>query len=260
MEGAVAKPDDDDCAWLVLADVHDRFHAVGPQSIRAKARNGTLGPSPLDRQIWDTERRTRSLALGRATLLESLIDALIDSAQTTGQVVVRTTGVFAPARLLVTVSELVDPDWDVSQAHREVSQVAVSLSLSSTMNSIRDEVIRTCVPFLQPDRSMWEYHYRSELTVQVVLTRAGLIQLLATDRPFLPVADLQTPAPVTLHYTAKQSLTEAFVSGRAVRAVCGQWWVPVGDDRTHSELPICVDCEREEPFAQTARNWIGPST
>ena len=257
--GAVVKPDGD-CAWLVLADVHDRFHAVGPNVIRGKAVGGALGPSPLDLRLWETECASRDLRTARATLLELLIDALIDSARTTVPTPVHTTGLFAPAQLSVRVSEQVDPDWVPSEAHGEVSQVAVILSLSSATNAVRDEVIRTCVPFLQPDRSMWEYHFRTELTVQVILSRAGLMQLLSADRPFLPVENREAPAPDSLHYTAKQSLTEAFVSGRAVRAVCGQWWVPVGDDTTHSELPICPDCENEEPFAQTARDLLWQKT
>lgn len=83
------------------------------------------------------------------------------------------------------------------------------------------------------------------------------MQLLATDRPVLPVEDRIPPAPVALHYTAKASLAEAYVLGRAVRAVCGQWWVPVGDGTTHSTLPICHDCDREAPFAQTVRDLLG---
>lgn len=107
---------------------------------------------------------------------------------------------------------------------------------------------------------MWESIYRNELTIHVLVTRAGLMQLLATDRPLLPVEDRPASAPLTLHYTAKRSLAHAFVYGHAVRAVCGQWWVPVGDGKTHAELPICADCEREEPFAQSAWDILEPRT
>lgn len=150
-------------------------------------------------------------------------------------------GAFAQVELAVQVNEPAAPDWDPTAAHEEVSGLIVSLSLASTTKNVQEEVIRTCVPFLQPDTSMWESIYRNELTIHVVVTRAGLMQLLATDRPLLPVEDRPAPAPLTLHYTAKRSIADSFVYG-------------------HAELPICADCEREEPFAQSARDILEPRT
>lgn len=258
--GAVVKPETDPSAWLIFVDAHDRFHKAGPKVILDKARSGTLGPSALDTRLRDMDQKSSQLAFERATLLESLIESLIKAARTTTPERVCTSGMFADARITVQISEPIVAEWDVPSAHKETSEVAIRLALSSPSDDARDELLRTCVPFLQPDSSLWEPLYRTELIVQVVLTRASLMQLLSTDLPLLPVEDRQVPPPTTLHYTAKRSLSEAFVSGRAVRAVCGQWWVPIGDDHTHANLPVCPDCERDAPFAQVVHDILRPKT
>lgn len=253
--GAVVKFDDD-CAWLVYVEAHDRFHSAGPAVIQGKAKAGTLGPTQLDLQIRDIEQEVHHSAAARANLLGALIDSLSSSARTTALTPVTTEGRFSATPLSVQVTEVVDPEWDTTDAHEHVSDFSVRLGFGPGNSAIRDDIIRTCVPFLQPDNSMWEAVSREELIIQVLVTRARLMQLLATERPLLPVEDYQPPPPTALHYTAKWSLTEAFVTGRAVRAVCGQWWIPIGDVSTHSNLPICPECEIESPFAQAARDLL----
>lgn len=258
--GALVKLNTDPSAWLILVDAHDRFHRAGPKVLLDKVRNGALGPSALDTRLRDIEQEGSRLAVERAALLESLIDSLITAAGTATPERVSTSGMFADARITVQISEPIAAEWDVTSAHEETSEVAIRLGLSSRSDDMRDELLRTCVPFLQPDSSLWESLYRTELIVQVVLTRAGLMQLLSTDLPLLPVEDRQVPPPTALHYTAKRSLSQAFVSGRAVRAVCGQWWVPIGDDHTHANLPVCPDCDRDAPFAQVVHDILWSQT
>jgi hypothetical protein len=250
--GAVLNPIDD-IAWLVYVDAHDRFHDSGADSIAKMRTSGTLGPSKLDLRLLTQEQKRREVKKDRATLLGALLDALEKTARTNAEIPVEVTGFFAPARITLHLSSSLDPNWDVPTSHEETSDLVVRLSLVNTIpNGVRDDILRTCVPFLQPDQTLCETYFRKDLVVQVVLTRAGLIQLLSTDRPLEPVENRTPPPPVALHYTAKSSLVEAYVEGRAVRAVCGQWWVPVGDSSTHPELPVCSECEAQEPFAEAA--------
>ncbi|MET3861237.1 hypothetical protein ABIE38_002170 [Dietzia sp. 2505] len=240
-------------AWLVYVDAHDRFHDSGVTSIAKMRTSGTLGPSELDLRLLAQEQACRDVKKDRAALLEALLDALEKTARTNAEVAVEVTGFFAPARITLQLSGPLDPNWDVPTSHEQTSDLVVRLSLVGTIPAgVRDDILRTCIPFLQPDRTLREPHFRKDLVVQVVLTRAGLIQLLSTDRPLEPVENRTPPPAVALHYTAKSSLVEAYVEGRAVRAVCGQWWVPVGDSSTHPELPVCPECEAEEPFAEAA--------
>lgn len=46
------------------------------------------------------------------------------------------------------------------------------------------------------------------------------------------------------HYTHRKNLTESTVGGRAVRAVCGVFFVPTQD---HEKLEVCTTCERDLP-------------
>ena len=48
------------------------------------------------------------------------------------------------------------------------------------------------------------------------------------------------------HYTRRDGITYASVSGEAVQAMCGHWFVPTAD---HEEKPRCVTCQ--EQYAST---------
>lgn len=43
------------------------------------------------------------------------------------------------------------------------------------------------------------------------------------------------------HYAKKNDITEAMVTGRAVRAICGKKWVPT---RSPDDFPVCPDCKK----------------
>ena len=76
----------------------------------------------------------------------------------------------------------------------------------------------------------------------------------ATDDSDLPTAGSTLLRPLKqLHYTGKVGLTKAYVEGNAVRAVCGQWWIPIGDESTHVDLPVCPECERKSPSQMELR-------
>lgn len=42
------------------------------------------------------------------------------------------------------------------------------------------------------------------------------------------------------HYVRKEKITEAMVTGKAVRALCGKKWVP---SRDPEKFPICPTCK-----------------
>ena len=86
--------------------------------------------------------------------------------------------------------------------------------------------------------------------IEFFVSRARLLQLLALAKSDVPTEDLNPPEPTVLHWAMKKRLVEAYVEGTAVQAVCGVWWVPVGDEKTHNSLPVCPDCAAEEPVAQ----------
>ncbi len=258
--GAVVRVDDDPDLWMVHADSHDEFNRHGSSVIKDLRINKRLGPSDLDRRLRDMEEAPSEERTLRQSLLLNLVSSLASAVKSGEPTQVDLPGVpeFEDAQMLIE-GALDLEDLDVGTAHAEVAEVLVRLIIPHWAARSRDQtakqwLLSVCVPFLQPNSAMQEAIYSQErgLTVQLILSKAQLAQLLAGPTEPLEVRDCNPAPPTRLHYTAKVSLVDAYVDGRAVRAVCGEWWVPTGDDSTHADLPICPECEEEEPFAQLA--------
>lgn len=258
--GAVVRVDDDPDLWMVYADLHDEFNHHGSSAIKALRVNKRLGPSDLDRRLRDMDKAPSEERTLQQSPLLNLINSLASAVKSGEPTQVDLPGVpeFEDAQMLI--EGAIDLEGlDIETAHSEVAEVLVRLIIPNWADRSRDEIarqwlLRVCVPFLQPNSAMQEAIYSQErgLTVQLLLSEARLAQLLAGPTEPLEVRDCSPAPPTRLHYTAKMSLVDAYVDGRAVRAVCGEWWVPTGDDSTHADLPICPECEEEEPFAQLA--------
>lgn len=243
--------------WLVYADSHDSFQNSAISSMKQLDRDGKLRPSPLDLRIRAAEDQELEDREGRARLLHVVLDALSESLETQGDTAVATGPDLPKCSLSVTVTDIPADGWEAGDAHEHGDVVTLTLTLDSSDEVATKWILQTCVPFLQPDTSQVEPLYRKTLTLSILLSRAKLVQLIADPRPlkYQPRRDFP-PQPTVLHYTDRFSLTHAFVYGRAVRAVCGDWWVPIGDDTTHTNLPICADCDLEMPVAQALKDLL----
>ncbi|MGO2801329.1 MAG: DUF3039 domain-containing protein [Corynebacterium variabile] len=259
--GALVIPEGDDCAWLVHADRHDRFHQSAARVLADMKSAGTLGPGR-----WDLRVRKRYLEdlreeVQQKDVLSSVVDSL-RKAVTPGMGQVRMVlpvAVGGPGgRVEMRVDDVDATTWEEESAHEEPESVMVTLVLPGEPQNQRTWLLQRVVPFLQPDEEMCESLYEDgQLKVQVIMSRARLIHLMALCEEDLEVSAVQQPSqPSVLHYTAKRSLTAAYVQGAAVQAVCGDWWVPVGDTSTHGHLPICPECSREAPFAEAFSAYL----
>ncbi|MGP9723600.1 DUF3039 domain-containing protein [Corynebacterium sp. AOP40-9SA-29] len=247
-----------DCAWMIYVNRHDLFHQAGPKAIEEMRKAKKCGPSGLDLKIqqrreYDSqERRIRQEVLIR--LVEGLQQAVESGS---GQEVSVPSVLLESAAVKVSVGNVEPEEWDPGTASEEPESVMVSLDLPNFSENGFHWLLRILVPFIQPDSDMVEQIYEDELKVQILMTRARLMHLLALSERELGLSSVAQPsAPNVLHYTEKTSLTSAYVEGTAVEAVCGKWWVPIGDDVSHGHLPICPDCEKEEPFAQAFRGLL----
>lgn len=242
--------------WVILALPHDHFHSEAPNRIEQMRKEGLLGPSSLDRKIRELEKLRIDRRANRVAVLSALIEALQYSQahHSPARVPMPPAAGLDKAEMSVTVSDVPTDaeDWEPEQAHEEVGLVSVEIQLAHLSTEARRWLVNVCLPFLQPDQEMIQSVFRkSQLSIVVVLTRAKLIQMLSLDDSGLAEIEPHTPPePSRLHYTAKASLVGAYVEGTAVRAVCGTWWIPVGDELTHSGLPVCETCETERPFAE----------
>lgn len=249
--GAVVRSGDE-AAWLVYVAPHDRFHSAGPEVVGSRGKEGKLGPSVLDRRIQSEHQRSREASVHQVGVLESLVDALNQAvgARATVPVELPSTPSLRGFSMSLEVDAVDASQWDAAGAHEEMENLRIEINISGSSNEVRSWLLRICLPFLQPDASLRESVYKKDLSIQILMTRARLIQLLASSTVDLPTVQAEPPVPEVLHYTAKRSLVEAYVEGKAVQAVCGKWWIPIGDEATHGHLPICGECEREEPVAQ----------
>ncbi|MGP5306408.1 DUF3039 domain-containing protein [Brachybacterium alimentarium] len=261
--GAVIRLAGDEDAWMVHADRHDEFNDRGFLVIRAMKKKGTLGPSSMDRKLRDDRRGAQQEGLAQIELLQALLAAMRKSAESEAETVVALPSIaaLATSQLRVHVRAVFD-DWDPGDAHEYVEDLSVTMRMPAADSAAaRDWLLKTCVPFIQPDTSMQDPLYNREgLSVVLVVTRGRLMQLLATDDSDLPTAAHTPPPPQQLHYTGKVGLTKAYVEGNAVRAVCGQWWIPIGDESTHVDLPVCPECAAEKPFADGALSLLQRGT
>ncbi|GAA0210267.1 hypothetical protein GCM10009537_13180 [Corynebacterium riegelii] len=253
--GAVVH-DGGDTAWLVHADTHDHFLAQANKVLGAMKRDGTLGPAALDLRILGMqERLDREREYGRCAM-ESTLGALKDATVSLKPVKLQV----GALSVVVDVETVPFQDWEVDTAQDEVE--IVSLRLENWQKNYQElqAYLRSVFCLFQTDEESAETFADLEFVVQIALSRAELIALLDIPQQDQPVALRKVTAPQYLHYSTKGALAEAFITGKAIRAVCGKWWVPIGDEQTHAHLPICPECERGEPVAQALQSYLRKTT
>ncbi|WP_394281347.1 DUF3039 domain-containing protein [Corynebacterium sp.] len=256
IRGAVVYDQATTCHWLVHVDRHDEFHKSGPTAIKSLKAAGQLGPNSVDVKLLEHSLEEEQWANFRVSTLRALVDALRASMDGEGES--GFTVSFPQSEkihpLTVSVDAVADREWLKSHPSKEIDTVVLAFPLEHMMPHERDELLRTCVPFVQPDENWVEPVYGKSFEVHMLVTRGKLHQILGTASHELPTQRCDPPAPNYMHYTHKNGLTQAYVEGLAVEAVCGRWWVPIGDDKTHAHLEVCPDCAREEPIAQFFAN------
>lgn len=257
--GAVVCPKGDEDAWLVYADRHDLFHKAGPDAIAKKHKSKALGPSQLDRRVREKCAGWAADKSCNKQILDGAVDSLRSIAGGTKSVELPMPAEsdFADAVVTMTVNPVIDVDADPLNAHEEVSVIRLDFIESTMAYETRAKLIRLLSHFLQPDELMLESLYRNgTFTLDVLVTQARLIHLLGTGAEGRLDFENSPPEPTKLHYALKTAIAEAYVEGCAVQAVCGRWWVPIGDEKTHSELPVCPECQAQQPFAQAIKALV----
>ena len=140
-------------------------------------------------------------------------------------------------------------ELDPESAHEELFVVTLTIA-RQTHYEAKKFVTKVGMSFIKPADGELDTIDRGEMIFEFFVSGARLIQLMALGKNDVPTEDIEPPEPTVLHYVMKKRLTEAYVEGTAVRAVCGEWWVPVGDEITHNDLPVCPRCEDEQKVAQ----------
>ena len=251
--GAVIFPKDCQDAWLIYVDTHEHFHKGGPRSLKDQCAAGRMGPKDLDKYIRDIcvediERKEQT-----RQLFEAFIDALrlAVNEETEAPITLPEGEIFEGGGVTLDISpQVIDElDRDLESAHEDVLVVTLKIA-QKTQYEAKQFLTKVGMRLIQPAEGEYNSIWNGDLVIEFFVTRARLLQLLALAKSDVPTENLKPPEPTVLHWAMKKRLVEAYVEGTAVQAVCGVWWVPVGDEKTHNNLPVCPDCAAEEPVAQ----------
>ena len=248
--GAVVH-DGGDYAWLIYAAIHDHFHSEVKAVLKGMKQSGGLGPTPLDLEILQKqEAEDERLALNKASLLQ-VLGSIKDCVASGKRAVLKPGGL----DIEIDVDTIPFEDWEVASAHHEMDMVSVRIRNWQEHYARTNDLVAGLTGVLNVPPEMVESLAASSFKLQLVVSRATLISVLDLPATALEPEHSTPPPPSFLHYSRKQDLNEAFFTGKAVQAVCGKWWVPIGDDLTHHDLPVCPECEREMPVAQALRHF-----
>lgn len=238
-------------AWLVHAAIHDHFHAEAKDALRGMKQSGTLGPSDLDLVLLEQQK---ALDGKRAFQEQALEGALLAIKVSVASGKWERTEI-GSLEVVVDVETIPYGDWDVASAHHEMDMVTVRISKWQEHYSETQDFIRCLVGILNAPDDMVESYAGRDFRLQIALPRAVLIAVLDLPKSAMDPERINVPPPQYLHYSRKRDLNESFLTGKAVQAVCGKWWIPIGDEQTHQDLPVCLECEELMPVAQALRNF-----
>ena len=252
--------DDAGDPWLVFAEKHNRFHDRAAEVLKVANQDGYL-PLPVELKLRDREEAARADRDWRAGLLLSLVVAIDDALNSGRQAVARLPerpGSTAECDVLVELEHDASSADEIKESGQASTLVSVDLKFPSKPDyPLRDAAIQEIVAFLGPGSVDAVYGSGGELHTFLTISHAKLAQLVAA-RIATGMSQVSNPAlaqpPTCLHYVGARYLTEAFVYGKSVRAVCGTWFVPTCDESVG--LPVCRTCETERPVAQAVVDLI----
>lgn len=251
--------------WLIFADRHNHFHATAAKALKRdkgefRKTGNTAGPAlahepaQIDYVVRDYEdTRIRDLKFQR-DLITRLRDGLREANATASLVSLQT-----PKDPDTALEDSVD--YTVEVTHDEPADTAEEANLSTSTVTLTVpigagsykgyQMLISCgAVYVQPDINYHESVYTNSKTLRLDLsvTHAKLAQLLSdTD---IDEADFPPDVvpPDRLHWVHSPQHIEGIITGKAVRSLCGDWFVPAQNES--AELPVCAGCETILPLAQ----------
>ncbi|WP_219109585.1 DUF3039 domain-containing protein [Actinomyces sp. 594] len=255
--------DDDGIGWIVYAQRHDRFHSAVAGQLEA-ARAHDWMPRPVDRTLRRREQARAEIRRWRIQTLAAIIGAVgaaVVADDHSSELLVQREEprLDASARLsifssTITVSVAADlPEVDAAPGLRGEALLDVVVVTRRAEDKLLSTTIAEAVTLLAghrrpdavtlPDGSGVYYDF---------IVPASRLQWLVAVESADEVGELAETAlgerlrPTHLHYTRKELVAESAVEGRAVRALCGEWFVVRRDEG----LPVCEACETRLPVAR----------
>ncbi len=240
--------DDRGVCWLIAAGLakgghHDRDDFYERLSrIQAQGATSTLLPSREDVRLWKREVAAQLLTEWEVSIQQAVIEALERvGTSTTAQI-----SIGAPLgdkrpdedRLVMsvtlTVTEVRDNDYEADEF---MATMDVSPRWAGS-DTAWQATLRVLISICPPEQG-WE---RVKDTFSTIAEPGWCLRRLPELRQLASTRELAESRPGDhAHFAHKRDLSDATIEGRAVRALCGAWFVP-GQD--HETLPTCNDCDR----------------
>ncbi len=250
--GAVVFDDDGD-PWLVHVDRHDRFHQT-VATVLVSAGDESWMPRPIDFKLRKRQEAREAYIRWETTVYEGLVSGVagvLDSSGARTSVELPASGEQRAATAVVSIEvDPVDVDDATAFQHDALLQVVISFA-QPEINGLR-RVIARAIALMQPDQSLIGAPVYlpggQSICYDMQVSYSRIVALVASAglQEEADIALRQCLTPTRLHYARSLDVAEGAARGVAVRAVCGEWFVPSCDEG----LPICSLCDERHPVAQ----------
>lgn len=228
--------------WLVVAGLakgehqdHDDFY------VRVKRENDKGDPdrwlpTDSDRRLLKQETMARLLTSWELSVQAQMLDAL-RAVHSGGSIRVEVAHPYPDKGLLAQLTFVVTPVRESGYEADEIELEIVPAAGFVGSNLSWQLTIRALISFSPPEQS-WDRYKDSFANIgEPGAWTARLVELEA----LVDHRELAESVPGThSHYTHRQHLAGRTIDGRAVRALCGAYFVPTQD---HEALPPCPTCQ-----------------
>lgn len=249
--GAVWVDDASGQPWLIAGGYRrdgdgDDFYTEVTARVRAAGLESIL-PASDDRARLALEQSAQQLRAWEISLRVDVVEAVAEAVRGgTAKRALRHPDPdgAAPAEIQVDLERLSDEE---SELHEIPAMVEVHVTISDWSDPDALAIATTVAcSAIAPHEDDWDTHYTSSGQVlTTVVTEARLKQLVASAQ--LAEETGATTAPTGLepirfaHYAPTRTIADASVDGRAVRGLCGRYFVPRNDP---TDIPVCPACDR----------------
>lgn len=268
--------------WAVFADTHNKFHASAPNAFKRKQY---LEPSEDDitiREIKLKEDETyAAIENWQREMVRTMLDLFRDAYLSEGTEGCEVTKLIPepPTDLLpagvdglnanITLTVMRDGDEDCSfdEAHKEQDD-AIELGISfepwKVDEILKDLILSAVLPVIDPDEERWTkdagyYSKNGDLCFSYFISVARASQLIysAESDEQTEEAPKEPQATQSAHYVARTEIVASVVEKRAIRSVCGFWFV---SSRVPDGFPICEECIDALPEASAVHRFLRQRT
>lgn len=268
--------------WAVFADTHDKFHASAPNAFKRKQY---LEPSEDDRTIREIKLKegetNAAIENWQREMVRTMLDLFRDAYLSDGAEGCEVTKLIPEppkdllpagidglsANITLTVMRDSDEDSSFDEAHKEQDD-AIELGISfepwKVDELLKDLILSAVLPVIDPDEEKWTkdagyYSKNGDLCFSYFISVARASQLIYSAESDEETEEVpkEPQATQSAHYVTRTEIVASVVEKRAIRSVCGFWFV---SSRVADGFPICEECIDALPEASAVHRFLRQRT